>query len=123
MKSLFLEVTQNKLLFLCDLQEKVLHHFCERKFAHTNFSGKFGEIRAKPLCTPKNVPAPSPMTALMQLCCYGAQNRGLKKLQVTNFNLWQAMFTPLSKWHAPCLPYPRHATACGVKLLGRKFVA
>ena len=46
----------------CSLWEKI----CEQK-AHKSFSGKFGEIRAKILCTPKNLPAPSPMTLTANL--------------------------------------------------------
>jgi len=29
---------------------------------HKDFSGKFGKVRAKILCTPKNSPAPTPMS-------------------------------------------------------------
>jgi len=32
-----------------------------RKYSHKKFSGKFGEIRAKILRTPKYLPAPTPM--------------------------------------------------------------
>ena len=43
----------------CSLWEKI----CGQK----SFSGKFGEIRAKILCTPKTLPAPSPMTLTANL--------------------------------------------------------
>jgi len=32
-----------------------------RQKSHKTFSGKFGEIRAKILCNPQNLPAPTPV--------------------------------------------------------------
>jgi len=36
-----------------------------RQKSHKKFCGKFGEIRAKIFCTPKNLPAPTPMSWLI----------------------------------------------------------
>jgi len=55
---------------------KVCLRKCSYKKWPKSFSGKFGEIRAKILCTPKNLPAPTPVPLLtsqtvITQSCYG----------------------------------------------------
>ena len=59
----------------CSLWEKV----CGQK-AQKNFSGKFGEIRAKILRTSKNLPAPTPMFSCIGDMTKAAINRSSSEL-------------------------------------------
>jgi len=59
----FMEVTHNNFCVISNLKKSSLSLWDKncRQMPHKNFSGKFGEIQAKILLTPKNLPASTPV--------------------------------------------------------------